>query len=66
MCFMHGGDNLPKEYSGMGFPQPPPGPHIRMEVGGAGWEEEVTKFVPNNHFLQRIDMGMTVHTVVGC
>ena len=49
MCFMHGGDNLPKEYSGMGFPQPPPGPHIRMEVGGTGWEEEVTKLVPNNH-----------------
>ena len=44
----------------MGFPQPLPGPHIRIEVGGTGWEEEVTIFVPNNHFLNRIILRFNV------
>ena len=49
----------------MRFTQSPSCPHIGMEVSGTWWEEEVTKFVPNNHFLQRIDVGVTVHSVVG-
>ena len=77
---MNGPDDLPEQVPRTRLPQPPPGPHVGVEVSVAGREHQVDVFMSHHHLLQGqrwgvwgrnvssylywVDVGMTVHSVV--
>ena len=49
---MNGPDDLPEQVPGAGLPQPPPGPHVGVEVPVAGRKHQVDVFMPDHDLLE--------------
>ena len=62
---MYGADNLLEECAGVRFFEPPPRPHVRMEISRAGREDEIGTGCAHNHLTDGIDVGMAIHPVMG-
>ncbi|GBP51917.1 hypothetical protein EVAR_80011_1 [Eumeta japonica] len=62
-----GGDgfrHLPEEASGFVFPQPLPGPHVRVQIGMRARKDQVNVAVAHEHLVQRVDVRVAVQPVV--
>ena len=60
---MHSRDDLTEEVPRSGLAQPPPSPHVRVEVSVARREHQVDILVANHNLLQKIheNCGYTIH-----
>ena len=65
MSLVNGGDDLTEKRPRLRFPQPSSCPDIRMEVGETGRKEEVGLSITHDHFMNGVDVGVSVNPVVG-
>ena len=49
---MYGPDYLSEEVPGTRLPEPPPGPHVGVEVSVAGRKHQVDVFMTDHHLLE--------------
>lgn len=66
MSLVNGGNDLTEKRPRLRFSQPPSRPDIGMEVGETGRKEEVGLSITHYHFVNGVDVWVTVNPVVGC
>lgn len=62
---MDGTDNLLEQGAGVRLFQPPPRPHVGVQVRGAGGEDQVGSGCSHYHFTHGVDVRVAVHSIVG-